>query len=113
MIMTASKILNILSTKPLDDHSRFIKDLLTDLLRLCPISLAEYLDQRLIKVPWTPLFTDGKLKQENMSDFAVHPLNLFPLTEEIMKKAIFDDSEDYVDVKMPLKLVVADLPDIH
>jgi len=44
MIMTASKILNILSTKPLDDHSRFIKDLLTDLLRLCPISLAEYLD---------------------------------------------------------------------
>lgn len=60
-ITIASSILKVLSGKPLDDHSNFIKDLMPDLLKLCPLALADYLDQRLMKVPWALQFTDGKL----------------------------------------------------
>lgn len=44
MSTNSSRILKILGRKPLDDHSSFIKDLLPDLLKLCPLALAEYLD---------------------------------------------------------------------
>lgn len=57
----ASRILSILSTRPLDDHSLLIKDLMPDLLKLCPQAVSLYIDARLINVKWTPRFSVGNL----------------------------------------------------
>jgi hypothetical protein len=113
MSTNSTRLLKLLSTKPLDDHSDFIKDLLPDLLKLCPLALADYLDSRLISVPWTPKFTDGKLNQPSGCEFASVPFNMFPLNHTDMKKALFEDASDYVDVRLPLSLVLADIPDLH
>jgi hypothetical protein len=78
---------------PLNDHSHMLITLFPDLLKLSPVALGDYMDSRLVRVPWTPCFTDGKLKHEQGSDFAVLPMNLFPLQEKEMKQGLFDSSE--------------------
>ena len=77
------------------------------------MALGEYLDSRLLNVPWTPAFTDGKLKHEAGSDFAVVPMNLYPLSENDMKRNLFDSNEKYGELKLPLNVVLSDIPDLH
>lgn len=45
-------ILDTIGKYPLDDHATFITDVLKDLLVLCPISLAKYFENRVIKPSW-------------------------------------------------------------
>jgi|LauGreDrversion4_2_1035121.scaffolds.fasta_scaffold129236_1 hypothetical protein len=84
-----------------------------DLLKLCPLTLADYLDLRLVKVPWTPVFSEGKLRQQEGTDFAVAPLGLFPLNDQTMKREIFDDSSQHADLKLPICVAVSDIPEMH
>jgi hypothetical protein len=84
-----------------------------DLLKLCPLALAEYLDARLVKVDWTPVFSEGKLRHQEGTDFAVVPLGLFPLSEQAMKREIFDDSHKNADLKMPISVTISDIPEMH
>lgn len=106
-------LLKILGEAPLDDHAKFIQDIIPDLLKLCPLALADYLDARLIKVDWTPVFSEGKLRNQEGTDFAVVPLGLFPLSEQAMKREIFDDSHKNADLKMPISVTISDIPEMH
>lgn len=111
--LLATQLLNHLAGMPLEDHSKFIQDLLPDLLKLCPLAIADYLDARLVKVPWTPAFSDGKLKHQAGCDFAVLPLNLFPVNEQKMKEELFDGSGRNQDLKMPTSIVLSDISELH
>jgi len=53
-ILIAAKFLQILANYPLSDASDHIKDIMSDLMTICPNAFAQYLDSRLIEVPWTP-----------------------------------------------------------
>jgi hypothetical protein len=70
-IVLASRILKILMNQPINSNVENIKDILPNLMTLCPYSLSKFLDSRLLKVPWTPTFSDGKLKLIEGDTFAI------------------------------------------
>ena len=71
----ANLILETIGKYPLDDHASFITDALIDLLVLCPISLAKYFENRVIKPTWGITQTDGNLKKvDDACDFGVASL---------------------------------------
>ena len=63
-IDVCSKIFKILEKQTyLNGNAEAIKLIIPELLALCPYSTSRFLDSRLIKVPWTPNFSDGRLNQ--------------------------------------------------
>jgi len=77
-ILVAAKFLQILANYPLSGASDHIKDIMPDLMTICPNAFALYLDSRLVEVPWAPLFSKGTLKTITLQDFSVGLLNLCP-----------------------------------
>ena len=53
-------ILDTIGKYPLDDHASFIIDTPKDLLVLCPISLANYFENRIIQPNWGVTQTSGE-----------------------------------------------------
>lgn len=48
----ADSILMTIGSYPLDDHVIYIKDIMKDLLMLCPVSMAKYFEMRVIQPAW-------------------------------------------------------------
>ncbi len=61
-ILVASRFLNILSKYPLGESVEHIKDIMAELMALSPNAFSQFLDSRLIEVPWTPQYSEGPLK---------------------------------------------------
>jgi len=63
-IEVCSKIFNILEKQSnLNGNAEAIKSIFPEVLALCPYSTSRFLDSRLVKVSWTPNFSEGKLNQ--------------------------------------------------
>jgi hypothetical protein len=75
-----ARIFKILQNQPnLNNNTNQLREIFPEILTSSPYSLSSYLDARLINVPWTPNFTNGRLKQIEGDKIAIGMMNLLPL----------------------------------
>jgi hypothetical protein len=58
----ADQILSLLGKNPLDNHAKYIVDIMPDLIGKCPMAMNKYFQERKIDCPWTLKQTQGNLK---------------------------------------------------
>lgn len=86
----ADILLSTISKYPIDDHSSFLRDIFKDLLSLCPVSLAKYFENRVIKPSWGITQTLGEIKKTDQAcAFGVMSLPMKVPDEATLRKTLF------------------------
>lgn len=118
----AEEILKVIGKNALDNHSKYLKEIIPDLIETCPMAMSTYFSDRLIECPWALKQTKGNLQTPDPDvEFGVlsYPLVYFDpceiedklfVKETKMQEKMRNNAEQK---RLPMTIQVFDFPKIH
>lgn len=118
----ADRILTLLGQSPLDDHGKYIMDIMPDLIEKCPMAVNKYFQERKIECLWSFKQTEGTLRTADEDvEFGVFSFPLFfGIKSEVAKKLFVRESGIREALghcselkRLPMTVQVFDFPELH
>lgn len=118
----ADQILSLLGSNPLDDHAKYIMDIIPDLIEKCPMAVNKYFKEREIQYLWGYKQTKGNLRtaDEDVS-FGVFSYPMFYINKEELESKLFVRENMIQEAlrnsselkRLPMQVMVFDFPKMH
>ena len=118
----AEQILVLLGSVSLNNHSKYVLDVLPDLIETCPMAVANYLRDRKIECTWGIKQTKGNLKVcDELVEFGVFSYPFVYIDDkEIENKLFVKETAIQVQIRhgaeqkrLPMLIHVYDFPKLH
>jgi len=118
----AEEILIMLGRNSLSNHSKYVLDILPDLIETCPMAVNNYFLDRKIECPWTRKQTKGNLKKcDEDVEFGVLSYPLTYIDHKDIKSKLFVKETSLQEAirhnselkRLPMSIHVFDFPGLH